>query len=64
MLKETPKTVKMQRQYRPSAKHHTGYKHVPVLTISGNWLAEVGFNIGSIVEIITNENQLIITKRE
>jgi hypothetical protein len=64
MLKETPKTVKFHILYRPSAKSFTGYKQVPVLTLSGNWLAQVGFNIGSIVEIITNENQLIIKKRE
>jgi len=62
MQKETPKKVKMQRLYRPSAKSFTGYKKVPMLAISGNWLAQVGFNIGSIVEIIISENQLIIRK--
>ena len=63
MQKATQKKVKMQSLHRPSAKTFNGYKKVPLLAISGNWLAEVGFNIGSIVEIITSENQLIIKKR-
>ena len=62
MQKETPKRVKMQCQHRPSAKSWNGYKKVPALTISGNWLAAVGFSIDSIVEIIPSENQLIIKK--
>jgi hypothetical protein len=62
MQKEMPKRVKMQSQYRPSAKNWNGYKRVPLLTISGNWLAQVGFSIGSMVEIIPSENQLIIKK--
>ena len=62
MQKETPKRVKMQSLYRPSVKTSTGYRQVPALTISGNWLAAVGFSIGSIVEIIQSENQLIIRK--
>ena len=56
------KKVKIQSLYRQSAKSITGYKQVPLLTISGNWLAQVGFNVGCIVEIITSENQLIIRK--
>jgi len=62
MQKEMPKKVKMQSLHRRSAKSWNGYKRVPLLTISGNWLAQVGFDIGSIVEIITSENQLIIKK--
>jgi len=62
MKKETNKTVKMQCKYRPSIKNFRGYKEVPWLTISGNWLAKIGFNIGSSVEIISVENQLIIKK--
>ena len=56
------KKVKMQSLHRPSVKSVTGYKKVPLLTISGNWLAQVGFNIDCIVEIIPSENQLIIKK--
>ena len=52
----------MQSLFRPSAKSWNGYKRVPMLTLSGNWLVQVGFNIGSIVEIIAGENQLIIRK--
>jgi len=62
MKKEAIKTVKLQSKYRPSIKHFTGYKEVPWLTISGNWLAKIGFDIGSMVEIISAENQLIIKK--
>ena len=62
MKKETYKKVKMQAKYRASLKCLGGYKEVPWLTISGNWLAKVGFSIGSSVEIITAENQLIIKK--
>ena len=64
MQKETPKKVKMQSLFRPSVKTSTGYRQVPALTISGNWLAAVGFSIGSMVEIIPSENQLIIKKED
>jgi hypothetical protein len=56
------KKVKIQKLYRPSAKNWNGYKQVPMLTISGNWLAQVGFDIGSIIEITASKNQLIIKK--
>jgi len=62
MKKETYKKVKMQAKYRYSLRHLGECKEVPWLTISGNWLAKVGFSIGSIVEIISAENQLIIKK--
>jgi len=62
MQRETRKKVKMQGLYRPRVKSLTGYKEVPWFTISGSWLAQIGFNIGSIVEIIASENQLIIKK--
>jgi len=62
MKKETNKKVKMQAKYRPSMSRFGGYKEVPWLTISGNWLANIGFGIGSRVEIISSENQLIINK--
>ena len=62
MKKETRKKVKMQSKIRPSIKSFRGYKEVPWLTISGNWLSRIGFNIGNVVEIISAENQLIIKK--
>jgi hypothetical protein len=52
----------MQSLHRPNAKSLNGYRQVPFFRISGNWLAEVGFSIGSIVEITAGENQLIIRK--
>ena len=62
MQKEKRKKVKIKSLYRPNAKSDTGYKKVPLLTVSGNWLAQVGFSVGSVVEITTSENQLIIKK--
>jgi hypothetical protein len=62
MQKETQKRVKIQSLHRPSVKRFNGYRQVPLLSVSGNWLEQVGFSIGSIVEIITSENQLIIRK--
>jgi len=62
MKKETYKKVKMQAKYRHSLKRFGGCKEVPWLTISGNWLSKIGFNIGSFVEITSAENQLIIKK--
>ena len=62
MKKATSKTVKLQSKYRPSVKSFRGYKEVPWLTISGNWLAKIGFSIGSMVEIVSADNQLIIKK--
>jgi hypothetical protein len=60
MKKETTKKVKMQSLYRPTVKN--AYNQVPFFRISGNWLAQIGFSIGSIVEIRTSKNQLIIKK--
>jgi len=64
MKKETNKKVKMQAKYRYSYSLRClgECKEVPWLTISGNWLAKIGFSIGSCVEIISAENQLIIKK--
>ena len=62
MKMNLPKTVKLQSKLRPSIKDYRGYKEVPWLTISGNWLSKIGFSIGSSVEITTAENQLIIKK--
>jgi hypothetical protein len=62
MKKETYKKVRMQCKYRYSLRHLGECKEVPWLTISGNWLAKIGFSIGSCVEIISAENQLIIKK--
>jgi hypothetical protein len=62
MQKETRKKVKIQGLFRPRVKTLTGYKKVPWLTLTGSWLEKIGFNIGSVVEIISSENQLIIKK--
>ena len=62
MKSNLSKRVKLQRKYRPSIKSFSGYKQVPWLTLSGKWLAEIGFSVGSSVEVTTAENQLIIKK--
>jgi hypothetical protein len=62
MKRETNKKVKIQSLCRPSVKNLNGYKQVPFFRISGNWLEQVGFNIGSVVEITASKNQLIIKK--
>ena len=62
MKKKATKRVKMQSLCRPSVKNLSGYKQVPFFRISGNWLEQVGFSIGSVVEITRSKNQLIIKK--
>lgn len=36
--------------------------HKPKLILSGDWMQKAGFEIGEIVSITVNKNQLIITK--
>lgn len=38
-------------------------KQVPILRVSGEWLKEAGFEIGSKVSIEINNKQLIITNK-
>ncbi|WP_300600671.1 SymE family type I addiction module toxin [Niabella sp.] len=55
--------VKLHSKYRASRSKtwmsDNGHQ-VPWLNISGNWLAELGFNIGDMVRIIAREQLLII----
>lgn len=55
--------VKLHSKYRPSRSklwmNHNG-REVPWLNVSGNWLAELGFNIGDTVRITAREQLLII----
>jgi hypothetical protein len=55
--------VKLHSKYRPSKSKlwMGGNGHeVPWLNVSGNWLAELGFNIGDMVRITAREQLLII----
>lgn len=55
--------VKLHSKYRSSrSKFWPGSNghEVPWLNVSGNWLAELGFNIGDMVRITAREQLLII----
>lgn len=55
--------VKLHSKYRASRSKlwMGGNGHeVPWLNVSGNWLTELGFNIGDTVRIIAREQLLII----
>jgi len=63
MKSKTIRQVKMHAKYRPSGSRlwmSNNSREVPWLNISGNWLAELGFNIGDRVRIIAREQLLII----
>lgn len=51
------KQVKLQSKYR---KLSYGHKTVPCLSVSGVWLAKLGFKVGDTVRILTREKLLII----
>ena len=55
---EAKKQIKLKRKYSP--RSYNRYREVPELSISGIWLEQAGFAIGSIVEIEISENQLIM----
>lgn len=55
--------VKLHSKYRPSKSKlwmNSNGHEVPWLNVSGNWLAELGFNIGDMVRITAREQLLII----
>lgn len=54
--------VKLHGKYRPSRSKlwNSNGREVPWLNVSGNWLAELGFNIGDMVRITAREQLLII----
>jgi len=55
--------VKIYRKLRESPNllmHKKAIKEVPWLNVSGDWLAEMGFKIGTTVIIKVNKNELII----
>jgi hypothetical protein len=64
MKSKTTRHVKLHSKYRASrsklwANRGDGHE-VPWLNVSGNWLAELGFNIGDTVRITAREQLLII----
>lgn len=66
MAKNKSKQVKVQGKYRPSQSRCTGVcgKEVPWLNLSGIWLAEVGFNVGDVVRIVSRSGLLLIERMD
>ncbi len=63
MKTKTIRQVKLHSKYRPSRSklwRNSNGHDVPWLNVSGNWLAELGFNIGDRVRITAREQLLII----
>lgn len=64
MKSKTIRQVKLHSKYRASRSKvwmsSNKGSEVPWLNVSGNWLAELGFNIGDTVRIIAREQLLII----
>lgn len=52
--------AKLHGRYRPCDHSTTGYKEVPWLNVSGQWLQKAGFKIGDAVEIVVEDNVLTI----
>ena len=42
----------------------TNFKSVPYIRLSGNWLNEVGFGIGSLFVAEVEENKIVLTKKQ
>ncbi|MCG2616968.1 type I toxin-antitoxin system SymE family toxin [Terrimonas sp. NA20] len=59
-MEKRKRRAKLHGRYRPCDNSTTGYKEVPWLNVSGQWLAKAGFGIGDAVEIIVEENVLTI----
>ena len=56
-----PRRLKVQEQEIAPAKNaNLGYRKVPVLKLSGNWLAEAGFKPGDHVLVIVTPTGLRI----
>jgi toxic protein SymE len=62
MAKETVRQAKLHGKHRSLENHWRGGKDVPWLNVSGVWLEEAGFEVGSAIEITVQNNQLIIKK--
>jgi toxic protein SymE len=59
-MQTTTRKIKLQPKIRRTTGYFSKTTQVPWLNISGNWLEQAGFNIGSNVEITVEQNQLII----
>ena len=60
MSKGSVKEVKIQCRNRITRRDFRGYKQVPWLSVSGVWLEDHGFGIGSKVSVTVRQGELII----
>ena len=58
------KIIKIQEFYRQRGKYDKRMNIVPKLTLSGNWLAEAGFQPSKMVRVECVNNRLIVTSIE
>ncbi|SEA14429.1 Toxin SymE, type I toxin-antitoxin system [Arachidicoccus rhizosphaerae] len=68
MEERNRKQVKVQGKFRESQSRlmfkRGSNKIVPWLTVSGLWLAKLGFNVGDMVNITMDNNKIIIEPAE
>ena len=63
MDKEHKKTIKIQSRSRKREGLNVKYSRVPSITLSGLWLEQQGFSIGSALDVELEENRIILTKK-
>lgn len=63
MNKGIKKTIKIQYRNRVSRSNYGRYTAVPWINLSGLWLEQQGFSIGSVLDVELEENRIILTKK-
>lgn len=54
-----PRLPKGMRRLKVYSKYSTGYTQVPVILLQGEWLRNIGFDIGDEIIVTMNQKQLI-----
>ena len=57
----TPDSLTVCKRFRPQESARAGGRHVPYLRLSGRWLEERGFTIGSNVVVQVADGRVILT---
>jgi toxic protein SymE len=52
--------MRKNRRLKVYQSHHKNYEPVPEIKLKGRWLQELGFSIGTMIEIQIIENKLLI----
>ena len=60
MNTKSSRSFKLQPKAILTSIYYGTYKFVPELRISGKWLADQGFEVGAMVEIMVRKKKLII----